>query len=421
MTDIMQFAGRPTHRSSYQGGERQHQQQQQQQQSDTGNSLSPYQQPGGDVAHTSDGGGYLPGVSELEAFPPSRPWNTRTGLEPMLGGGYAERSIPDPADAPWTPVSEYGGWQSAANGSIASQRRLQTSSAPQYSSNYAYGSNYHYPSNSRDSFSSGRESGNYSSAQGNASYTNQSNAGRPYPLDAPSPFTPSPTDSNPPMSPPHQLPPPYPSSYGSYPMHHMPSHRGAPYLPLPNGHSTASHNTHQPHSPTYNHQHHQQPPTTQSQPQSQQQQQPQQPPRPPRPANAFMLYRRDHQRQIRLQNSRLTNNEVSTLVGEMWRHEKESIKDEYRQRAAQGRVLHYAMYPDYQYTVKTGKKKKGGANGVTKSKAAKRASVSGSSGVNGSSGGGGTTAPRVEALTVGALVSPDSGDAKMVSPDGQGF
>ncbi|KAJ3027288.1 hypothetical protein HK097_006198 [Rhizophlyctis rosea] len=102
-----------------------------------------------------------------------------------------------------------------------------------------------------------------------------------------------------------------------------------------------------------------------------------------------MLYRRDHQRQIRLQNSRLTNNEVSTLVGEMWRHEKESIKDEYRQRAAQGRVLHYAMYPDYQYTVKTGKKKKtaataaGGGNGAGavgggKMKSARRASTNGS-------------------------------------------
>ncbi|KAJ3054047.1 hypothetical protein HK097_002782 [Rhizophlyctis rosea] len=77
---------------------------------------------------------------------------------------------------------------------------------------------------------------------------------------------------------------------------------------------------------------------------------------PPPPASAFMLYRRDHQRQIRLQTPCLTNNEVSTLIGEMWRKEKESIKDEYRQRAAEERVLHYAMYPEHPFVGNDGER-----------------------------------------------------------------
>ncbi|KAJ3246560.1 hypothetical protein HK104_007863, partial [Borealophlyctis nickersoniae] len=63
-----------------------------------------------------------------------------------------------------------------------------------------------------------------------------------------------------------------------------------------------------------------------------------------------MLYRREQQRTIRAAHPHISNNRISTIVGEMWRNEVEDVKNEFRRRAAQGRAVHYALYPDYQYT-----------------------------------------------------------------------
>ncbi|KAJ3047868.1 hypothetical protein HK097_011088, partial [Rhizophlyctis rosea] len=161
MTDIVDFAGRQ-HRSSYQGNETPQQQQQQpQQQQETGGSLSSLTQP-----EIGDSGSYLPGVNELEAFsPPTRPWSSsRMGMEPMLGGGFAERNMSDSTEQSWASVNEYGSWGSGAPGarpSIAGQRRLQHPSSTTFSSNYGYGPTYsgsNYSGAARDSFPPSRSS-----------------------------------------------------------------------------------------------------------------------------------------------------------------------------------------------------------------------------------------------------------------------
>src|SRR5437762_8345286 len=46
----------------------------------------------------------------------------------------------------------------------------------------------------------------------------------------------------------------------------------------------------------------------------------------PRPPNSFILYRKDKQPEILAKYENISNNEVSKIVGQMWRNEPSEVK-----------------------------------------------------------------------------------------------
>ena len=72
----------------------------------------------------------------------------------------------------------------------------------------------------------------------------------------------------------------------------------------------------------------------------------------PRPCNAFMLYRRDHQRIIKENNPELDNNTISKIIGKQWREEDESVKHEYFLKSRAEKRRHEEKYPFYMYQPK---------------------------------------------------------------------
>ncbi|KAJ4158515.1 uncharacterized protein LMH87_009038 [Akanthomyces muscarius] len=55
-------------------------------------------------------------------------------------------------------------------------------------------------------------------------------------------------------------------------------------------------------------------------------------PKIPRPRNAFILYRQHHQSQVTADNPKLSNPEISKIIGEKWKHEAEDIPAQERQQ-----------------------------------------------------------------------------------------
>ncbi|OLL22479.1 Mating-type M-specific polypeptide Mc, partial [Neolecta irregularis DAH-3] len=83
------------------------------------------------------------------------------------------------------------------------------------------------------------------------------------------------------------------------------------------------------------------------------------PKRPPRPPNAFILYRKEKQPLIFAENDGICNNDVSRIIGEMWKAESSSIKQRYQELAQSARVQHQQQYPDYKYSPrKAGEKRR---------------------------------------------------------------
>lgn len=70
---------------------------------------------------------------------------------------------------------------------------------------------------------------------------------------------------------------------------------------------------------------------------------------PPRPPNAFILYRKAKQAEVNTHNVGISNNDVSRIIGHMWKHEKDSIKEHYQRAAEVIKCQHRSMYPDYRY------------------------------------------------------------------------
>lgn len=70
---------------------------------------------------------------------------------------------------------------------------------------------------------------------------------------------------------------------------------------------------------------------------------------PPRPPNAFILYRKAKQAEVSLQNAGISNNDVSRIIGHMWKNEMCSVKEHYQQAAEIIKCQHRSMYPDYRY------------------------------------------------------------------------
>ncbi|CAD0086787.1 unnamed protein product [Aureobasidium vineae] len=68
-----------------------------------------------------------------------------------------------------------------------------------------------------------------------------------------------------------------------------------------------------------------------------------------RPANAFILYRKHHHSDIVARNPGLHNNEISKIIGKMWRDESEPIKKQWKDKAENVKRQHLRDHPDYQY------------------------------------------------------------------------
>ncbi|KAG9960330.1 hypothetical protein KCU61_g6724, partial [Aureobasidium melanogenum] len=68
-----------------------------------------------------------------------------------------------------------------------------------------------------------------------------------------------------------------------------------------------------------------------------------------RPANAFILYRKHHHSDIVARNPGLHNNEISKIIGKMWRDESEPVKKQWKDKAENVKRQHLRDHPDYQY------------------------------------------------------------------------
>ncbi|KAK3331093.1 mating-type protein MAT1-2, partial [Apodospora peruviana] len=68
-----------------------------------------------------------------------------------------------------------------------------------------------------------------------------------------------------------------------------------------------------------------------------------------RPPNAFILYRSDKAPLVKIERPLLSNNEISVLIGEMWRNEEDEMRRCYSYAAnfIKTRFLH--DNPGYRY------------------------------------------------------------------------
>ncbi|KAG6130498.1 hypothetical protein E4U38_004427 [Claviceps purpurea] len=82
-------------------------------------------------------------------------------------------------------------------------------------------------------------------------------------------------------------------------------------------------------------------------------------PKIPRPRNAFILYRQHHQSQVTVDNPKLSNPEISKIIGEKWKHESEAIKENWKKLAEEEKQRHQHQYPNYRYQPRRGTKTQG--------------------------------------------------------------
>lgn len=69
-----------------------------------------------------------------------------------------------------------------------------------------------------------------------------------------------------------------------------------------------------------------------------------------RPANSFMLYRSDKIKSWKATNPRAKTTGVFTsMIGQLWKQEKASVKDQYAQRARDLADIHTKTFPDYKF------------------------------------------------------------------------
>lgn len=70
---------------------------------------------------------------------------------------------------------------------------------------------------------------------------------------------------------------------------------------------------------------------------------------PPRPPNAWILYRSHQFSLIRQTKERVSQAEVSKRIAYMWKHEEESVKQQFEQQAEAEKLKHQQQYPDYRF------------------------------------------------------------------------
>ncbi|KND94160.1 Repressor of filamentous growth 1 [Tolypocladium ophioglossoides CBS 100239] len=83
-------------------------------------------------------------------------------------------------------------------------------------------------------------------------------------------------------------------------------------------------------------------------------------PKIPRPRNAFILYRQHHQAQVTADNPKLSNPDISKIIGEKWKNEAEEGKQYWKKLAEEEKTRHQNQYPHYRYQPRRGNKPKGG-------------------------------------------------------------
>lgn len=69
----------------------------------------------------------------------------------------------------------------------------------------------------------------------------------------------------------------------------------------------------------------------------------------PRPPNAFILYRRDKHVQLKAKYPDMHNNEISVMVGTMWKSEATDVRLKYQKMSKNLKAEIMAAHPDYQY------------------------------------------------------------------------
>ncbi|GFY76994.1 HMG box domain-containing protein [Trichonephila inaurata madagascariensis] len=69
-----------------------------------------------------------------------------------------------------------------------------------------------------------------------------------------------------------------------------------------------------------------------------------------RPPNAFMLFAKEHRRQVGIDHPAETNRQISTLLGNMWRDLSSEEKIKYYKEAQALEKLHKETYPSYVYS-----------------------------------------------------------------------
>ncbi|KAG6009260.1 hypothetical protein E4U21_002864 [Claviceps maximensis] len=82
-------------------------------------------------------------------------------------------------------------------------------------------------------------------------------------------------------------------------------------------------------------------------------------PKIPRPRNAFILYRQHHQSQVTAENPKLSNPEISKIIGDKWKHESEDVKENWKKLAEEEKQRHQHQYPNYRYQPRRGTKTHG--------------------------------------------------------------
>ncbi|KAF2089979.1 mating-type protein Mat a-1, partial [Saccharata proteae CBS 121410] len=69
----------------------------------------------------------------------------------------------------------------------------------------------------------------------------------------------------------------------------------------------------------------------------------------PRPQNCYLLYRGYHHPIIVAQNPGIHNNEVSVIIGKMWRELPEGAKKYWKEKAQAVKLQHEKDHPGYVY------------------------------------------------------------------------
>ncbi|KAJ7280227.1 high mobility group box domain-containing protein, partial [Mycena rebaudengoi] len=70
----------------------------------------------------------------------------------------------------------------------------------------------------------------------------------------------------------------------------------------------------------------------------------------PRPRNAFILFRCDYGRQKQRTTKECDQNDISRMVGDVWRNMSEVERAPWVMLADEEKKAHAAVYPDYKYT-----------------------------------------------------------------------
>ncbi|KAF5389424.1 hypothetical protein D9757_004354 [Collybiopsis confluens] len=70
---------------------------------------------------------------------------------------------------------------------------------------------------------------------------------------------------------------------------------------------------------------------------------------PKRPPNAWILFRSDMNRQLRVRNPKLTQSALSKQISELWQTATPEIRVDYERRAEAAKLAHQIQYPDYKF------------------------------------------------------------------------